>query len=197
MPPKSIGETAMTDAERQARYRAARAAGKPVVRVRRVLDHRGRARRWTDHVAALWKHRSSTPPGWTTCRTVFRTARPPKHCGRSAISISLSCRRSNHRAASAGTDKPFTDIAHNGLHRWVHRNPPARRCVSLSIGTPRRAGPPYGLPAQATTQGGQFWTPIGGQYSTPVDTNGGAQCGKSARCVRRGGGWKRGTVEMV
>ena len=34
---------------------------------------------------------------------------------------------------------------------------------------PRRAGPPYGLPAQATTQGGQFWTPIGGQYSTPVD----------------------------
>ena len=38
------------------------------------------------------------------------------------------------------------------------------------MGTPRRAGPPYGLPAQATTQGGQFWTPIGGQYSTPVDT---------------------------
>src|SRR5580693_4179259 len=64
---------------------------------------------------ALWKHRSSTLPGWTACRTVFRTVRPPKHCGRSAISISLSCRRSNHRAASAGTDKPFTDIAHNGL----------------------------------------------------------------------------------
>src|SRR5208282_609288 len=42
MPRKSIGETAMTDAERQARYRAARAAGKPVVRVRRALDHRGR-----------------------------------------------------------------------------------------------------------------------------------------------------------
>ena len=53
MPRKSIGETAMTDAERQARYRAARAAGKTVVRVRRTLDHRGRARRWTDHVAGL------------------------------------------------------------------------------------------------------------------------------------------------
>ena len=53
MPRKSIGETAMTDAERQARYRAARAAGKPVIRVRRPLDHRGRARRWTDHVAGL------------------------------------------------------------------------------------------------------------------------------------------------
>src|SRR5215470_12202184 len=26
------------------------------------------------------------------------------------------------------------------------------------------------------------------------EANGGAQCGKSARCVRRGGGWKRGTA---
>jgi hypothetical protein len=53
MPRKSIGETALTDAERQARYRAARAAGKPIIRVRRALDHRGRARRWTDHVTGL------------------------------------------------------------------------------------------------------------------------------------------------
>lgn len=53
MPRKAIGETAMTDAERQARYRAARAAGKPVIRTRRPADHRGRARRWTDHVAGL------------------------------------------------------------------------------------------------------------------------------------------------
>ena len=53
MPRKSIGETAMTDAERQARYRAARAAGKPVIRTRRALDHRGRARRWNDDVAGL------------------------------------------------------------------------------------------------------------------------------------------------
>src|ERR1700757_3189126 len=27
------------------------------------------------------------------------------------------------------------------------------------------------------------------------EANGSAQCGKSACCVRRGGGWKRGTVE--
>jgi hypothetical protein len=53
MPRKPIGETAMTDAERQARYRAARAIGKPIIRVRRALDHRGRARRWTDHVGGL------------------------------------------------------------------------------------------------------------------------------------------------
>jgi hypothetical protein len=53
MPRKSIGETAMTDAERQTRYRAARATGAPVIRTRRPADHRGRARRWTDHVAGL------------------------------------------------------------------------------------------------------------------------------------------------
>ena len=53
MPRKSIGETAMTDAERQARYRAARTAGVPVVRTRRPADHRGRPRRWTDHVTGL------------------------------------------------------------------------------------------------------------------------------------------------
>jgi hypothetical protein len=53
MPRKSIGETAMTDAERPARYRAARAAGSPVIRMRRPTDHRCRARRWTDHVAGL------------------------------------------------------------------------------------------------------------------------------------------------
>ena len=37
MPRKSIGETAMTNAERQARYRAARAAGAPVIRMHRPV----------------------------------------------------------------------------------------------------------------------------------------------------------------
>jgi hypothetical protein len=55
MPRKSIGETAMTDAERQARYRAARASGMPIVRTYRPADHRGRPRRWTDHVTGLVK----------------------------------------------------------------------------------------------------------------------------------------------
>jgi hypothetical protein len=55
MPAKSIGERAMTDAERQARYRAARASGAPVVRTRRPADHRSRARRWDDTIAELTK----------------------------------------------------------------------------------------------------------------------------------------------
>ncbi len=53
MPAKAIGERAMTDAERQARYRAARASGAPVIRTRRPADHRSRARRWNDTVAEL------------------------------------------------------------------------------------------------------------------------------------------------
>ena len=53
MPRKSIGERPMTDAERQARYRAARAAGAPVLRIRRRADHRSRARRWHDAVTEL------------------------------------------------------------------------------------------------------------------------------------------------
>ena len=53
MPRKPIGERAMTDAERQARYRAARTDGAPVIRIRRPTDHRSRARRWHDAVAQL------------------------------------------------------------------------------------------------------------------------------------------------
>jgi len=43
----------MSDAERQARCRAARAAGRPAIRTRRPADHRSRARRWHDTVAEL------------------------------------------------------------------------------------------------------------------------------------------------
>jgi hypothetical protein len=53
MPAKAIGERAMTDAERQARFRAARASGAPVIRTRRPADHRSRAQRWNDTVAEL------------------------------------------------------------------------------------------------------------------------------------------------
>ncbi len=53
MPRKSLGGRPMTDAERQARCRAVRAAGIPVVRTRRPTDHRSRAQRWRDAVAEL------------------------------------------------------------------------------------------------------------------------------------------------
>jgi hypothetical protein len=53
MPRRSIGDAAMTNAERQARHRAARAAGATVIRTRRPADHRGKAQRWNEAVAEL------------------------------------------------------------------------------------------------------------------------------------------------
>src|SRR5437763_308967 len=53
MPRQPIGDRAMTDAERQARYRAARAADAPLIRFRRPADHRSRVKRWHDAVAQL------------------------------------------------------------------------------------------------------------------------------------------------
>jgi hypothetical protein len=43
----------MTNAERQARYRAARATGKPAIHVPRPADRRGLAQQWSDGIAAL------------------------------------------------------------------------------------------------------------------------------------------------
>lgn len=49
----SISDTPMTGAERQARYRAARADGTPVIHLRRPVDRRSRIRRWRDAVSTL------------------------------------------------------------------------------------------------------------------------------------------------
>jgi hypothetical protein len=49
----SIGDSPMTSAERQARYRAARMSDAPVIRVRRPVDRRSRIRRWNDTIAIL------------------------------------------------------------------------------------------------------------------------------------------------
>ena len=54
--PKPLGERALTPAERQARYRAARAADAPAVgkvRYRKPADRRSRPQRWRDAVAEL------------------------------------------------------------------------------------------------------------------------------------------------
>ena len=48
-----IGARPMTDAARQARHRAARAAGSPVTRTHRPADHRGQTRPWHDAVTEL------------------------------------------------------------------------------------------------------------------------------------------------
>jgi hypothetical protein len=53
MPRPLIGDTPLTGAERQARYRAMHANGEPVIRIRRSADRRSRIQRWNDTIAAL------------------------------------------------------------------------------------------------------------------------------------------------
>ena len=53
MPRPSIGETPMSGAERQARYRAARMIDAPPIRIRRPADRRSRIQRWNDTIAGL------------------------------------------------------------------------------------------------------------------------------------------------
>ena len=51
--PKPLGNTAMTAAERQARFRATHANGAPRIRYRTPADHRSRAQRWLAAVTEL------------------------------------------------------------------------------------------------------------------------------------------------
>jgi len=50
---KPLRERAMTNAERQARFRELHAEGNPKVRFRRPLDRRSRPQQWRDAVAEL------------------------------------------------------------------------------------------------------------------------------------------------
>jgi hypothetical protein len=50
---RPLGDKPMTNAERQARHRAARAGARPVIHYRRAADRRSRAQRWRDAVAEL------------------------------------------------------------------------------------------------------------------------------------------------
>ena len=53
MPRKPLSDRPLSNAERQARHRAARAAARPVNHYRPAADRRSRAQRWRDAVAEL------------------------------------------------------------------------------------------------------------------------------------------------
>jgi hypothetical protein len=53
MPRAPLGDRPMTNAERQARHRAAHAAARPVIRYRRAADRRSRAQCWHEAVNVL------------------------------------------------------------------------------------------------------------------------------------------------
>ena len=76
MPRPSVGETAMTSAERQARYRAARGC-RAGFRIRRPADRRSGSSAGMTPSPRPWNCRPSMPDGWRRCRTTNRTVRSP------------------------------------------------------------------------------------------------------------------------
>lgn len=84
MPRKPIGDRAMTDAERQARRRAALAAGKPVSRIRPPVDRRSRIQRWRDAVAELTAVQAQ-------CAAWLEALPPSLHEGATADALQAIC----------------------------------------------------------------------------------------------------------
>jgi len=100
MPRPLIGQTPMTSAERQARYRAAHANGAPVIRVRRRADRRSRIQRWNDTITGLVELQAEYAAWLEALPDNHRTAQSPRPSRRLSNSISRSCRRSSHQGAS-------------------------------------------------------------------------------------------------
>ena len=96
-----IGEHALSNAERQARYRARREAEQPLskVRYRRPTDRRTRAQRWYDTVAALVALQAEYAAWYDALPDSLResaTAEAPSGHGRSRL------RRAHRNRATAG-----------------------------------------------------------------------------------------------
>ena len=94
------GEQALSNAERQARYRARHEGDKPrpVVRYRRPVDRRTRPQRWNDAAAELIVVQAECAHGATRCQRGCATRRPARHCERSSNWISMPSPRSNRHA---------------------------------------------------------------------------------------------------
>ena len=112
------------------------------------------------------------PPGWKPCQRAYRTAPPPRRCTRSATSTSLNFRQSFRRAASAEIDPRNVRSPHGELALTAPA--PSNNSPSPTRARPGCATPTSSAGASATVRalhkGGQFWTPIGGHFSTPIDT---------------------------
>ena len=95
MPRKPLGDRPMSNAERQARHRAIRAAALPVIHYRQAADHRSRARRWRDAVAVLLTLQAEYRAWLQALPEGLQEGAVPKRCRWSTISISPSSRQSN------------------------------------------------------------------------------------------------------
>jgi hypothetical protein len=147
MPRKSIGERPMTDAERQARRRAARAAGVPVIRARRPLDRRSRAQRWRDAVAELTVLQDQYA-AWLAALPGNLQDSAIANALQAICDLDLGDLQAIDLPRGFGRDRPSRQTPLRSLRRWVHRNPRAPLRQPLD-GHSAARGSPYGLPAQA------------------------------------------------
>ena len=129
MPRPSIGETAMTGAERQARWRAARETGRSFASAGRQTAEAG-SDAGTIRSPQPWNSRLSTPHGWMPCRTINRTARWPMPCDRLLNSICPNSRRSNRQEASDRTEQRDGPSGMSGMGHDHARDEPAAPATS-------------------------------------------------------------------
>jgi hypothetical protein len=130
MPRPLVNEEPMTGAERQARYRAARAAGASVIGVRRPADRRSRIQRWNDTIAAAVDLQARVCPSWLG----LAAGQPTGQCARRRFAgdcRTRSLRTPGGRAAAGASgvieqwDGPY-GMGHDDARGWtgVRRSSP-------------------------------------------------------------------------
>jgi hypothetical protein len=94
--------------------------------------------------------------GWKRCQTVCEKVRPPRPCRQSVISISRSCKRSTHRAASDATDRLIES-----------RDGPFRVILAGHRPQARRYAAPFGASRldRAAPQGLRLWDAVNDKMS--------------------------------
>jgi hypothetical protein len=75
MPRRTLGDRPMTNAERQARYRLARATARPTIHYRRPAHRRSRAQRWRNAIAELVALQAEYKPSARLCPLVVQIIR--------------------------------------------------------------------------------------------------------------------------
>jgi hypothetical protein len=121
----------MTDAERQVRYRAARAVAQPMIRARRSVDRRSRRHRWNDALIVLADLQTEYA-AWLDALPENQQDSATTDASRTIAELdSRSSWRLNHRVASAEAKKLDNPIGGRKVVRdgdRPRRSLGARRC---------------------------------------------------------------------
>jgi len=145
---KPDGEHALSNAERQARYRTRRLAqSSPTkTRLRHPTDRRSRPQRWRDAVsetpsASCWHYRPSMPTGSRHCLAACATAPSPKRSKPLPISTSRTSPASSRPAATDVTKLQWVGDASTIIASCAYENGLTPRTPYKQLPTPARGRP--------------------------------------------------------